>query len=79
MSSLKLSISLPESDVAALDRYAESAGLDSRSAAIRHAISLLSDRELQDDYADAFDEWEASGDAEAWGLTVADGLDDAPR
>ena len=28
-----------------------------------------------DEYAEAFEEWAASGDAEAWDATVADGRD----
>ena len=38
---MKLSVSLPEEDVAALDAYARAAGLPSRSAALHHAIRLL--------------------------------------
>ncbi len=76
---MKLSISLPEEDVAALDRYAESDGIPSRSAAIQRAIRLLGQAELDDAYAAAWDEWEASGDAVAWEATTADGLSDASR
>ena len=63
----------------ALDKYARSAGLKSRSAAIQQAIRLLGDAELEDAYAAAWQEWEASGDAHDWESTVADGLADAPR
>ncbi len=35
---MKLSVSVSEEDVATLDRYAEAAGLTSRSAAIQRAI-----------------------------------------
>ena len=76
---MKLSVSLSEDDVAALDKYARAAGLKSRSAAIQRAIHLLEDVELEDDYAAAWDEWEASGDAEAWEATSADGMADAAR
>lgn len=76
---MKLSVSLSEEDVASLDRYARAAGLKSRSAAIQQAIRLLGDPELEQDYAAAWDEWEASGDAEAWETTSGDGLVDAPR
>ncbi len=61
---MKLSVSLSEDEVAALDKYAQTAGLASRSAAIQHAIRLLGDPDLEDAYAAAWDEWEASGDAE---------------
>ncbi len=76
---MKLSISLPDEDVAALDRYAREAGMSSRSAAIQRAIRLLAHPELDDAYAAAWQEWEASGEAAAWEETTADGLADASR
>lgn len=76
---MKVSISLPEEDLATLDRYARGAGLSSRSAAVRRAIRLLAHSELGDAYAAAWAEWEASGDAAAWEETTADGLADAAR
>lgn len=76
---MKLSVSLSEDDVAALDKYARAAGLRSRSAAIQQAIRLLGDPELEGSYAAAWDEWAASGDAAAWESTAADGLFDAAR
>ncbi len=79
MSQVKLSVSLSEDDVAALDRYAKAAGLKSRSAAIQEAIRRLGDADLEVAYAAAWQEWEDSGDAEAWESDSADGLADAPR
>ncbi len=76
---MKLSVSLSEDEVAALDKYAHAAGLSSRSAAIQQAIRLLGDPELEESYAAAWDEWEASGGAAAWESTAADGLADAAR
>lgn len=76
---MKLSISLPDEDVAALDRYARAAGITTRSAAIQRAIRLLSHPDLDHSYAAAWDEWEASGDAASWEETTADGLADAAR
>ena len=76
---MKLSVSLSEDEVAALDKYALAVGLASRSAAIQQAIRLLGNPELEDAYAAAWDEWEASGDAAAWESTSADGLVDAAR
>lgn len=76
---MKLSISLSEEEVAALDRYARAAGLPSRSAAIQQAIRLLGDPGLEQAYAEAWEEWQASGDFEAWEATAADGLLDAAR
>jgi len=79
MSQVKLSVSLSESDVTALDKYAAAAGLTSRSEAIQQAIRLLSDVELEDAYAAAWQEWKASGDAQAWETAAADGLIDVAR
>jgi Arc/MetJ-type ribon-helix-helix transcriptional regulator len=76
---MKLSVSLSEADVAAIDRYARASGLKSRSAAIQCAIRLLGDPELEQDYAAAWDEWEVSGEASAWENTSGDGLVDAAR
>lgn len=74
MSQVKLSVSLSPSEVETLDKYARAAGLKSRSAAIQQAIKLLGDPELEDAYAAAWQEWEDSGESEAWAGTVADGL-----
>ncbi|NHA69911.1 ribbon-helix-helix domain-containing protein [Phycicoccus flavus] len=76
---MKLSISLPDEDVAALDRYAEAVGISTRSAAVQRAIRLLAKPELDDAYAAAWEEWEASGDAAAWEETTSDGVADAAR
>lgn len=74
---MKLSISLPDEDVELLDEFAERAGLSSRSAAVHHAVRLLRLPDLEDDYASAWDEWEASGDGAAWEASTVDGLADA--
>lgn len=74
MSQVKLSVSLSPSEVETLDKYARAAGLKSRSAAIQQAIKLLGDPELEDAYAAAWQEWEDSGESEAWAGTAADGL-----
>ena len=76
---MKLSVSLPDEDVATLDDYARSQGLRSRSAALQRAIRMLRNPELEQDYAAAWDEWEASGEEAAWEATAADGLADATR
>lgn len=79
MSQVKLSISLSEADVEALDRFARAAGVKSRSAAIQQAIRQLGDPALEEAYADAWSEWESSGDARSWEATTPDGLTDAAR
>lgn len=76
---MKLSVSLPEEDVATLDEFAEVAGLPSRSAAVHHAIRLLRLAEVERDYEAAWAEWETSPDYQAWDGTAADGLPDAAR
>jgi len=76
---MKLSVSLSDEDVALLDDYARIAGLPSRSAALQHAVGLLRHADLDQDYAAAWDEWEVSGERDAWEGTVGDGLADASR
>jgi Arc/MetJ-type ribon-helix-helix transcriptional regulator len=63
---VKLTISLSDDDVAFLDQYVQAAGLASRSAAIRRALHLLRQPELEQDYAQAWEEWAASGEQAAW-------------
>jgi Ribbon-helix-helix protein, copG family len=70
---MKLSVSLPASDVAFLDRYARARGITSRSAALQSAVDSLRVGELAPAYAEAFSEWSAEDEA-AWESTSADGL-----
>ncbi len=76
---MKLSVSLPDEDVAVLDEFARVAGLPSRSAALQHAVRLLRLPDLEQDYEAAWREWEASGDEVAWSATTADGVSDDAR
>jgi antitoxin MazE9 len=77
---MKLSVSLPQQDVEFLDAYASEQGFTSRSAVLHKAVRLLRGTELGAAYEDAFAEWEATGEAEAWDATAGDGLTtDAPR
>ncbi len=76
---MKISVSLPDEDVAILDEFVRAAGLRSRSAALHHAVRMLRLPELDQDYEAAWDEWEASGNHEAWDVTAADGIVDAAR
>ncbi len=71
---MKLSVSLPDEDVEFLDAYAAEQGYGSRSAVVHKAVRLLRGAELGAAYEDAFSEWDDSGEAEAWDLTVGDGL-----
>lgn len=76
---MKLSVSLPEDDVEFLDEYAAQTGIGSRSATVHQAIALLRSANLEDAYAVAWDEWDASEDARLWETVNADGIGDAPR
>jgi Arc/MetJ-type ribon-helix-helix transcriptional regulator len=72
---MKLSVSIPENDVAFLDEYMEKVGIPSRSAALQKAIRLLRTAELAEAYEAAFEEWHGSDDAALWDATVGDGVE----
>lgn len=74
VSGMKISVSLPDADVAFLDDYARSTEAASRSAALHEAIALLRTAHLMGDYAQAFDEWVDSGEAALWDAVVGDAL-----
>jgi Arc/MetJ-type ribon-helix-helix transcriptional regulator len=77
---MKLSVSLPEEDVAFLDAYAQAQGIESRSAVIHRAVRLLRATELMSEYEAAWREWASSDDAVAWESTATDGFTaNAPR
>ncbi|MBW4721740.1 ribbon-helix-helix domain-containing protein [Saccharothrix obliqua] len=76
---MKISVSLPEEDVEFVDRYSRQHRSASRSSVIQQAIGLLREAGLESAYADAWDEWEADGEAEMWDVTAADGVVDASR
>jgi Arc/MetJ-type ribon-helix-helix transcriptional regulator len=76
---MKLSVSLPEDDVAFVDKYAATVGASSRSGVIHQAIALLRTASLEEAYAMASDEWFTSGEAGLWAATIADGVADAAR
>lgn len=71
---MKVSVSLPDEDVEYLDTYAQTQGLDSRSAALQKAVRLLRASELGAAYEDAWSDWVDSEDAELWDTATADGL-----
>ena len=71
---MKISVCLPDEDVNFLDGYARTHGMPSRSAAVRRAVRLLRASQVEDDYAEAFQEWIDSGEAEVWETVVGDGL-----
>lgn len=71
---MKVSVSLPDVDVEYLDAYAQTQGLDSRSAAVQKAVRLLRASELGTAYEDAWTDWAKSEDAELWDAATSDGL-----
>jgi Arc/MetJ-type ribon-helix-helix transcriptional regulator len=71
---VKLSVSLPAEDVDFLDRYAREQQVASRSAVLHRALRLLQATELEGAYAEAWDEWERSGDAGVWEAAAGDGI-----
>jgi antitoxin ParD1/3/4 len=80
MTANKLSISLDEPLVAFLGRYQATHSVRSKSEGIAEAVRLLRERELESQYAAAFEEWEASGEAGLWDAVSGDRLGpDAPR
>jgi Arc/MetJ-type ribon-helix-helix transcriptional regulator len=72
---MKVSVSLPDDDVEFLDTYAQSQGIESRSAVVHKAVGLLRSSELGDAYEDAFRSWDEQGEAAAWDVVTADGVD----
>ena len=76
---MKISVSLPQEDVAFVDEYAAGRAVDSRSAVIHAAIQLLRESVLEEEYLGAWDEWYASDDAELWDRTAGDGISDEAR
>ena len=70
---MKISVSLPEDDVAFLDAYAEGQGLPSRSAALNRAVRLLRSNVLGSAYEAAWSEWEIENEP-AWSSATSDGL-----
>lgn len=74
----KVSISLTPVDLAFIDEVAMRYD-GNRSAAIHELVRLGRELASSDDYAAAFDEWESSGDAEAWESVAADGLGQSDR
>ncbi len=71
---MKISVSLPSEDVEFLDEYARVEGYSSRSAVVHTAVRILRSSTLGDAYADAWQEWEDSDEAETWGRATGDGL-----
>ena len=76
---MKLSVSLPDDDVAVLDAYIKRTGLPSRSAGLHQAVQMLRFPDLEDNYAEAWTEWSTDDRDSQWENTAADGITDAAR
>ncbi len=76
---MKVSVSLPEEDLAYIDEYVRRTGAPSRSSALHQAVTLLRMSEIEGAYASAWDEWQRSDDGALWDAVSGDGLTDAPR
>jgi len=77
MTSMKVSLSIPDEDVRFLDNFARDHGIASRSAAVQRSIALLREAELKEQYKIAMREWRDSPDSELWESTAGDGLTNA--
>ena len=71
---MKVSVSLLDEDVEFLDKYAQSQGIESRSAVVHKAVRLLRASELGAAYEEAWAEWGNSEDAALWDAVTGDGL-----
>lgn len=76
---MKVGVSIPGEDLAFVDEYAARTGAKSRSAVLHQAIELLRSVDLEDAYAEAWQEWDASDDFELWDVTADDGIAGAAR
>jgi Arc/MetJ-type ribon-helix-helix transcriptional regulator len=65
---MKVSVSIPDDDVAFLDAYATEPGVGSRSAAIQHAVAMLRASRLESAYELALADWKGDP-AAAWERT----------
>lgn len=71
MAAIKLSISLPETQVSFIDQYQSEHDFKSRSEVIREALCMLRINQLEQAYRDASAEIDADFD-----ITTADGIDE---
>jgi Arc/MetJ-type ribon-helix-helix transcriptional regulator len=71
---MKVSVSLPDDDLAFIDEYVHRTGAPSRSSALHEAVTLLRLSEIEDAYANAWEEWREAGDDDLWEATSGDGL-----
>lgn len=71
---MKLSVSLPQDDVAFIDEYLARTELTTRSGVVQRALELLRASQLEEAYGAAWDEWADEDEHRTWGVASADGL-----
>lgn len=76
---MKVSVSLPDDDVAFLDAYAKSQGSESRSAVVHKAVRLLRAAELGPSSESAWQDWSEDGEADLWVSVSNDGANSAAQ
>lgn len=76
MTARKLSISLDAQLVAFLEQYQMTHHIRSKSEVVSEAVTLLRERELEQQYAEALAEW--APEAPTWEAVTADGLTGEP-
>lgn len=74
----KISVSLEEPLLHFLTHYQETHHLRSKSEVVAQALTLLREKELEGQYAQALAEWEESGEAALWEAVAGDGLGEGP-
>jgi putative addiction module CopG family antidote len=74
---VKVSVSIPEEDLAYVESQIAAGRFPSRSAVMHAAIKSLRTRDLEAQYAAAAKEWVESGEDVVWDAAIADGLDDS--
>jgi metal-responsive CopG/Arc/MetJ family transcriptional regulator len=72
---MKVSVSIPDDDVAFVDEFAREQGIESRSAVLQRAIQLLRQSLLEQQYEQAYAEWRASGEDVVWDGMSGHGID----
>lgn len=76
MGNTKLSVSVDSQLAQFIKRYQAAHGITTKSEVVERALSLLQKNELRQQYAEAYQEWVESGEAELWDVTTGDGLDE---
>jgi Arc/MetJ-type ribon-helix-helix transcriptional regulator len=76
MGNTKLGVSVDSQLAQFIERYQAAHGKPTKSEVVQLALSLLQKNELRQQYAEAYQEWLESGEAEVWEVTAGDGLEE---